>query len=234
LAQRSIQSPSILNNAGLLPGRCEGSWVYYRYAIKSNNCCRPCSENCTTIQMAPQTNRSGTCQITTFILNWEHQMKLMRLLERLQDFRFLPFFLLISMAVGISIGKLYSISNFTLTPPIDALLAIFHDTYTFSLANTLTLDVVIGLFLTMYPAITNIKFEDLGCALKSPRQLLVVRFFNFAIAPFWTLLANWFLEPGSDFHTGLVLYGLAPCIAMVIIFTFLSFGNTAMAIVLVR
>jgi len=184
--------------------------------------------------MAPQTNRSGTCQITTFILNWEHQMKLMRLLERLQDFRFLPFFLLISMAVGISIGKLYSISNFTLTPPIDALLAIFHDTYTFSLANTLTLDVVIGLFLTMYPAITNIKFEDLGCALKSPRQLLVVRFFNFAIAPFWTLLANWFLEPGSDFHTGLVLYGLAPCIAMVIIFTFLSFGNTAMAIVLVR
>jgi len=42
------------------------------------------------------------------------------------------------------------------------------------------------------------------------------------------LLANFFLEPGSDFHTGLVLYGLAPCIAMVIIFTFLSFGNTAM------
>lgn len=157
-----------------------------------------------------------------------------KLLAKLQDFKLLPFLVLISMIVGIGVGKIYGISNFELTPPIDAIVAIFQGTYTFSLANTLALGVVAGLFLMMYPAMTNIKFEDLGRAIKSPKQLLVVLFFNFAIAPFWMLLlANWFLEPGSDFHTGLVLYGLAPCIAMVIIFTFLSFGNTAMAIVLV-
>lgn len=46
-------------------------------------------------------------------------------------------------------------------------------------------------------------------------------------------LANIFLESGSDLHTGLVLYGLAPCIAMVIVFTFLALGNNALAIVLV-
>lgn len=161
-------------------------------------------------------------------------MRIVRFLEKLQSFRSLPFFVLGSMAIGIALGKIYGISNFELTPPIDAIVAIFQGTYTFSLANTLALGVVIGLFLMMYPAMINIKFEDLGRAVKSPKQLLVVLFFNFAIAPFWMLLlANWFLEPGSDFHTGLVLYGLAPCIAMVIIFTFLSFGNTAMAIVLV-
>jgi ACR3 family arsenite transporter len=160
--------------------------------------------------------------------------KIISLIEKLQNFRLLPFFVLISMAVGIGIGKMYSISNFELTPPIDAIVAIFKGTYTFSLANSLALGVVIGLFLMMYPAMTNIKFEDLGRAVKSPKQLLVVLFFNFAVAPFWMLLlANTFLKPGSDFHTGLVLYGLAPCIAMVVIFTFLSFGNTAMAIVLV-
>jgi ACR3 family arsenite transporter len=160
--------------------------------------------------------------------------KIISLIEKLQNFRLLPFFVLISMAVGIGIGKMYSISNFELTPPIDAIVEIFKGTYTFSLANSLALGVVIGLFLMMYPAMTNIKFEDLGRAVKSPKQLLVVLFFNFAVAPFWMLLlANTFLKPGSDFHTGLVLYGLAPCIAMVIIFTFLSFGNTAMAIVLV-
>lgn len=156
------------------------------------------------------------------------------ILEKLQDFRLLPGFVIVSMVIGIGIGKVYSISNFKLTPPIDAIISIFEGTYSFTLANSLALGVVVGLFLMMYPAMTNIKFEDLGKALRSPKQLGIVLFFNFAIAPFWMLLlANIFLEPGTDFHTGLVLYGLAPCIAMVIIFTFLSFGNTAMALVMV-
>jgi ACR3 family arsenite transporter len=159
---------------------------------------------------------------------------LMRTLEKLQNFRLLPFYVLISMTIGIAIGKWAGISNFDLTPPIDAIKAIFSGTYVFNLPNSLALGVVIGLFLMMYPAMINIKFEDIGKAIRSPKQLLMVLIFNFAIAPFWMLLlANLFLKPGSDFHTGLVLYGLAPCIAMVIVFTFLSYGNNALAIVLV-
>lgn len=155
-------------------------------------------------------------------------------IDILQDFKLLPFFVILSMIAGIGIGKIYSISNFKLTPPIDAIVSIFKGTYSFTISNSIALGVVVGLFLMMYPAMTNIKFEDLGRALRSPKQLVVVLFFNFAVAPFWMLLlANTFLEPGTDFHTGLVLYGLAPCIAMVIIFTFLSFGNTAMALVMV-
>lgn len=157
-----------------------------------------------------------------------------RWIEKIQDFKMLPFFVIISMGLGILFGKWYGISNFELTPPIDAIKSIFRGTYQFTIPNILALGVVIGLFLMMYPAMTNVKLEDLGKAFKSPKQILIVLFFNFAIAPFFMLLlANIFLKQGSDLHTGLVLYGLAPCIAMVIIFTFLAKGNSAMALVLV-
>ncbi len=161
-------------------------------------------------------------------------MKLIRVLEKIQNFRLLPVFVLVSMAIGVTIGKLYGISNFALTPPIDAIKAIFRGEYSFTLPNTLALGVVLGLFLMMYPAMTNIRFADLGKAVRSKRQLLTVLLFNFAVAPFVMYgLATLFFRPGTDFHTALVLYGLAPCIAMVIVFTFLALGNSALAIVLV-
>lgn len=157
-----------------------------------------------------------------------------RHLEKLQNFRLLPVFVIASMAIGITIGKIYGISNFQLTPPIDALKSIVHGTYQFSLANSLALGVVVGLFLMMYPAMTNVKVEDLGKAVRSPKQLLIVLFFNYLIAPFFMLLlAKLFLAGHKDLYVGLVLYGLAPCIAMVIVFTFLALGNNALAIVLV-
>lgn len=155
-------------------------------------------------------------------------------LEKLHNFRLLPFFVIISMIIGITIGKWYGISNFELTPPIDAIKSIFHGTYQFSIPNTLALGVVIGLFMMMYPAMANIKFEDLGKAARSPKQLLIVMFFNYAVAPFFMLLlAKLFLSSEPDLYTGLVLYGLAPCIAMVIVFTYLSAGNGPLAIILV-
>lgn len=156
------------------------------------------------------------------------------LIEKLHNFRLLPIFVIVSMIIGIAIGKVYGISNFQLTPPIDAIKAIFHGTYEFGIANTLALGVVVGLFMMMYPAMANIKFEDLGKAAKSPKQLLIVMFFNYAIAPFFMLfLAKIFLSGEPDLYTGLVLYGLAPCIAMVIVFTYLSAGNGPLAIILV-
>lgn len=155
-------------------------------------------------------------------------------LEKLHNFRLLPLFVIVSMVIGIAIGKWYGISNFALTPPIDAIKSIFHGTYEFTIANTLALGVVIGLFTMMYPAMANIKFEDLGKAARSPKQLLIVMFFNYAVAPFFMLLlAKIFLSGEQDLYTGLVLYGLAPCIAMVIVFTYLSAGNGPLAIILV-
>lgn len=152
----------------------------------------------------------------------------------LHDFRLLPVFVLVSMALGIAIGKVYGISNFSLTPPIDALKAIARGSYNFSLPNVLALGVVVGLFLMIYPATTKIRFEDLGRAVRSPAQIAVVAAFNYLVAPFFMfLLARLFLANQVDFHTALILYGLAPCIAMVIVFTFLALGNNALAIILV-
>ncbi|OGC83524.1 MAG: hypothetical protein A2V73_05875, partial [candidate division Zixibacteria bacterium RBG_19FT_COMBO_42_43] len=71
-------------------------------------------------------------------------------------------------------------------------------------------------------------------AARSPKQLLLVLFFNYAVAPFFMLLlAKLFLSGNKDLYVGLVLYGLAPCIAMVIVFTFLALGNNVLALVLV-
>jgi len=157
-----------------------------------------------------------------------------KVFEKIHNFRLLPVFVIVSMVIGIAIGKWYGISNFQLTPPIDAIKSIFHGTYEFSIGNTLALGVVIGLFMMMYPAMANIKFEDLGKATRSPKQLLIVVFFNYAVAPFFMLLlAKIFLSGEPDLYTGLVLYGLAPCIAMVIVFTYLSAGNGPLAIILV-
>jgi ACR3 family arsenite transporter len=156
-----------------------------------------------------------------------------RLLARLEDFRLLPVFVVVSMAIGILVGKVLSISDFALTPPIDALKSIAAGTFEPSVPGLLSLGVPIGLFLMMYPAMTNVRLGEIGSAVRSPRQLGVVLLFNYLAAPFVMLgLANLFVAD-PELHTGLVLYGLAPCIAMVIVFTYLAKGNVPMALVFV-
>jgi ACR3 family arsenite transporter len=156
-----------------------------------------------------------------------------RLLAKLEDFRLLPVFVVVSMAIGIGIGKTLSISDFALTPPIDALKAIAGGTFQLTVPNVISLGVPLGLFAMMYPAMTNVRLGEVGEAVRAPRQLAVVLLFNYLVAPFVMLgLANLFVSD-PELHTGLVLYGLAPCIAMVIIFTFLAKGNTPMALVFV-
>ena len=155
------------------------------------------------------------------------------LLTKLEDFRLLPFFVLFSMAAGILLGNALAISDFALTPPIDAIKAIAGGTFELTVPNAISLGVPIGLFAMMYPAMTNVRLGEVGIAFRSPRQLLVVLAFNYLVAPFVMFgLANVFVSD-AELRTGLVLYGLAPCIAMVIIFTFLANGNTPMALVFV-
>lgn len=154
-------------------------------------------------------------------------------LSRLEDFRLLPVFVVVSMAIGIGLGSLLRISDFALTPPIEALKGIAGGTFEPTVANAISLGVPIGLFAMMYPAMTNVRLGEVGIAFRSPRQLAVVLAFNYLVAPFLMFgFANVFVSD-PELRTGLVLYGLAPCIAMVIIFTFLAKGNTPMALVFV-
>ena len=93
-------------------------------------------------------------------------MKASRLLEKLEDFRLLPVFVIVAMAVGIAIGKALSISDFELTPPIDAIRSIAGGTFDASVAGLLSLGVPIGLFLMMYPAMTNVRLGEVGQAFR--------------------------------------------------------------------
>jgi ACR3 family arsenite transporter len=154
-------------------------------------------------------------------------------LGRLEDFRLLPIFVVVSMAIGIAVGNALAISDFALTPPIEAIKNIAGGTFQPTVPNAISLGVPIGLFAMMYPAMTNVRLGEVGAAFRSPRQLGVVLVFNYLVAPFVMLgLANLFVSD-PELRTGLILYGIAPCIAMVIIFTFLARGNTPMALVFV-
>jgi len=156
-----------------------------------------------------------------------------RALTRLEDFRLLPVFVVVSMAIGIGLGNALRISDFALTPPIDALKSIAGGRFDVTVPNLISLCVPIGLFAMMFPAMTNVRLGEVGIAFRSPKQLGVVLAFNFLVAPFVMFgLANVFVSD-PELRTGLVLYGLAPCIAMVIIFTFLAKGNTPMSLVFV-
>ena len=60
-------------------------------------------------------------------------------LARLEDFRLLPVFVVVSMAIGIAIGNLLQISDFALTPPIDALKSIAGGTFELTVPNAISL-----------------------------------------------------------------------------------------------
>lgn len=160
-------------------------------------------------------------------------MKDKALLSKLEDFRLLPFFVVFSMAVGIGLGKWMSISDFELTPPVEAIKAMLAGEFVFTVPNAISLGVPLGLFAMMYPAMTNVRLGEIGQAFRSPKQLGTVAAFNYLFAPFFMFVLAKLFVHDAELQTGLILYGLAPCIAMVIIFTFLAKGNTPMALVFV-
>jgi ACR3 family arsenite transporter len=128
----------------------------------------------------------------------------------------------ISIAIGLLLGKYF--------PDFSAQLA---------------LGIPIGLFLMIYPAMTKIKLEELKEALKSKRQISIIIFFNYAVNPFLlyflgllffkTILPYFSLidsVTANYLWTGLILLSVAPCIAMVLVWTDLAKGNSSLGIVL--
>jgi ACR3 family arsenite transporter len=117
--------------------------------------------------------------------------------------------------------------------------------YAPQIAGHLEVGIPIGLFLMIYPAMTKIELGELRDALKSKRQVGVIAFFNYAVNPF-LLYALGFIfferilpyfglitpETARYLWTGLILLGVAPCIAMVLVWTDLAKGNGPLGIVL--
>jgi arsenite transporter len=112
-------------------------------------------------------------------------------------------------------------------------------------SSTLEVGIPIGLFFMIYPAMTKIEIGELKKAVKSPKQTSIIVFFNYAINPFLLFALGYLffevlypsmglisVETARSLWTGLILLGVAPCIAMVLVWTDLCKGNGPLGIVL--
>ena len=123
------------------------------------------------------------------------------------------------MALGLGLGKAFPGLN-------DVLTAItFEGT---------SLPIAIGLFLMMYPVLAKVRYEEMG-TLKSDKKLLLSSLIlNWVVGPALMFALAWIFLPNQPaLRTGLIVIGLARCIAMVLIWNDLACGSREAAVLLV-
>jgi ACR3 family arsenite transporter len=132
--------------------------------------------------------------------------------------RYLFVWIFVCMGIGLGLGKLFP----SLGTSIDKVKVGF-----------VSIPIAVGLFMMMFPIMVRIRLEDAVKAARSWKELGIVVFFNWFVAPFYMYtLTRIFLRSYPEYAIGVVLLGIAPCIAMVLMWTYLADGNNALAMVL--
>jgi ACR3 family arsenite transporter len=125
--------------------------------------------------------------------------------------RFLTLWIFLAMLVGISIGYF-----------IDGTADFIHS-YS---SGTTNIPLAVGLILMMYPPLTKVDFSKIHHVMKKPKLLSASFFITWIVGPLLMFsLAVLFLKDYPEYMTGLIIIGLAPCIAMVIVWNELASGN---------